>query len=105
MTGDVAGGQEHRETYRQGGKQSQHDLFDILLHCAEILVFLFCTDLTDFTDIFAQLHPCISVYFRVRFLFCTDFTDYSYVKLYFSHRVRELIPLYNTYTGCWLLCA
>ena len=35
---DVAGGQEHRETYRQGGQQSQQDLFDVLLHCAENLV-------------------------------------------------------------------
>ena len=52
--GDVAGGQEHRETYRQGGQQSQQDLFDVLLLCAEFLVFLFCTDLTDFTDIFAR---------------------------------------------------
>ncbi len=40
--GDVAGGQEHRETDRQGGKKGQQDLFDVLLHCAEILVF-FCS--------------------------------------------------------------
>ncbi len=52
--GDVAGGQHHRETDRQGGQKGQQDLFDVLLHCAEILVFLFCTDLTDFTDIFAR---------------------------------------------------
>ena len=31
--GDVAGGQEHRETYRQAGEQSQEDLFDVLFHC------------------------------------------------------------------------
>ena len=64
MTGDVAGGQHHRETDRQGGKQSQHDLFDVLFHCAEILVFLFCTDLTDTTDfllICIRVFPCISV--------------------------------------------
>ena len=36
--GDVAGGQEHRETNRQGGQQSQQDLFDVLFHCAENLV-------------------------------------------------------------------
>ena len=36
--GDVAGGQEHRETYRQGGQKGQQDLFDVLLHCAENLV-------------------------------------------------------------------
>ena len=42
MTGDVAGGQEHRETNRQGGQKGHQDLFDALLHCAEILVF-FCS--------------------------------------------------------------
>ena len=31
--GDVAGGQEHRETNRQGGEQGQQDLFDVLFHC------------------------------------------------------------------------
>ena len=36
--GDVAGGQHHRETDRQGGEQCQEDLFDVLLHCAEFLV-------------------------------------------------------------------
>ena len=69
--GDVACCQHHRETYRQGGEQCQEDLFYVLFHCAEFLVFLFCTDLTDFTDIFARtriftefhgisvhLHPC-----------------------------------------------
>ncbi len=79
--GDVACCQHHRETYRQGGEQCQEDLFYILFHCAEFLVFLFCTDLTDNTDIFArtqiftechgiftQLHPCCSVLFRVRFI-------------------------------------
>ena len=38
----VACCQHHRETNRQGGQQSQQDLFDVLLHCAEILVF-FCS--------------------------------------------------------------
>ena len=36
--GDVAGGQEHRETYRQGGEQCQENLFYVLFHCAENLV-------------------------------------------------------------------
>ena len=36
--GDVAGGQHHRETYRQGGEQGQEDLFYVLFHCAENLV-------------------------------------------------------------------
>ena len=40
--GDIAGGQEHRETNRQGGQKGQQDLFDVLFHCAEILVF-FCS--------------------------------------------------------------
>ena len=79
--GDIAGGQHHRETNRQGGQKGQQDLFDVLLHCAEILVFLFCTDITDFTDIFARTQiftechgisvhrsPCSSVCFRVRFI-------------------------------------
>ena len=64
--GDVAGGQEHRETDRQGGKKGQQDLFDVLLHCAEILVFfLFCTDFTDTTDfllICIRVFPCCSVF-------------------------------------------
>ena len=37
--GDVAGGQEHRETNSQGGQKGQQDLFDVLFHCAEFLVF------------------------------------------------------------------
>ena len=36
--GDVAGGQHHRETDRQGGEQCQEDLFYVLFHCAENLV-------------------------------------------------------------------
>ena len=36
--GDVAGGQHHRETDRQGGEQCQEDLFYVLLHCADYLV-------------------------------------------------------------------
>ena len=31
--GDVAGGQHHRETYRQGGEQCHEDLFYVLFHC------------------------------------------------------------------------
>ena len=76
--GDIAGGQEHRETDCQGGKQSQEDLFDVLFHCAEILVFLFCTDLTDFTDFFAHLHPCYPCYpYRLSW-----FVLYGYYEYY-----------------------
>ncbi len=59
--GDVAGGQHHRETDSQRREQSQQDLFYILLHSAEFLVFLFCTDLTDTTDfllICIRVFPC-----------------------------------------------
>ena len=37
--GDVTGGQHHRETNCQGGEQCQEDLFYVLFHCAENLVF------------------------------------------------------------------
>ena len=36
--GDVAGGQEHRETDSQGSQKGQQDLFYILLHSGSFLV-------------------------------------------------------------------
>ena len=36
--GDVTGGQEHRETYRQGHQKGQQDLFDVLFHCGSFFL-------------------------------------------------------------------
>ena len=94
MTDDVAGGQEHRETNRQGGKQSQHDLFDVLLHCAEILVFFVLYGSDGFYGYFCST---ASVYFRVRFLFCTDLTDTTDILSNCIRVIRAIVGRFVLY--------
>ena len=58
----VAGGQHHRETYRQGGEQCQEDLFYVLFHCAENLVVFV---LYGYNGFYGYFCPSASVFFRV----------------------------------------
>ena len=99
----VACCQHHRQPNRQGGEQCQEDLFYVLFHCAEFLVFLFCTDLTDFTDIFAQLHPCNPCYpYRLSWFVLYGSYGYFYPSASVCFRVFRVVCFIRTriFTEC-----
>ena len=112
MTGDVAGGQEHRETNRQGGQKGHQDLFDALLHCAEILVFFCSVRILRILRIFllehgfsrsvTEFYSSASVFFRVFRVVCfirtrslTDFHGVLFTCIRLIRVIRTVLSVHQ----------